>query len=236
MPKKSKKIVPTSAFHNHLSNHFDLHTIKPLTENQQKTFDAYSENYNLILHGYAGTGKTYISLYLALKELLTPNSPYDKIIIVRSVVPSRDMGFLPGSIKEKTRIFEEPYKEICDDLFGRGDGYDILKMKRLVDFTTTSYLRGITFNSAIVVVDEAQNMCFQEIDTVMTRIGNNSRVVFCGDFRQSDLYKYEKEGIRNFMKIVDRIEAFKHIEFEKEDIVRSALVKDYLIQKTEMGF
>ena len=146
------------------------------------------------------------------------------------------MGFLPGSIKEKTRIFEEPYKEICDDLFGRGDGYDILKMKKLLDFTTTSYLRGLTFNNSIVIVDEIQNMSFQEIDTIMTRIGNNGRIIFCGDYRQSDLHKYEKEGIKNFMKIADKISAFKHIEFQKEDIVRSALVKEYLIQKTEMGF
>jgi phosphate starvation-inducible PhoH-like protein len=216
---------------------FELRSIKPLTANQQITFDAYNEGFNLMLHGYAGTGKSYISLYLALRQLLTTTSVYDRIILIRSVVPSRDMGFLPGSIKEKTRVFEEPYKEICDDLFGRGDGYEILKMKNLVEFTTTSFLRGTTFNNSIVIVDECANLTFQEIDTVMTRIGNNSRVIFCGDYRQTDLNKgHEKEGITQFMQITRRINTFKHVEFEKQDIVRSNLVKDYIIQKTEMGY
>jgi len=218
-------------------SHFDRRQIKPLTPNQQKTFDAYNQGHNLMLHGYAGTGKTFISLYLALKNVLTINSLYDKIIIVRSVVSSRDMGFLPGNIREKTQIFEEPYKEICDDIFGRGDGYEILKLKKLIEFTTTSFLRGLTFNNAIVMIDETQNLTFQEIDTIMTRIGNNSRVIFCGDFRQTDLNKpHEKEGITQFMRITHRINTFKHIEFEQSDIVRSNLVRDYIIQKTEMGY
>ena len=223
--------------HQPLNNHFELRPIKPLTVNQQKTFEAYNQGYNLMLHGYAGTGKTYISLYLALKQLLSGTHNFQKIILIRSVVPSRDMGFLPGNIKEKTRVFEEPYKEICDDLFGRGDGYEILKLKHMIEFTTTSFLRGTTFNNAIVIVDECANLTFQEIDTVMTRIGNHSRVIFCGDYRQTDLNKpHEKEGITQFMRITNRINTFKHIEFEKQDIVRSNLVKDYIIQKTEMGY
>ena len=169
-----------------VKNHFELRKISPLTPNQEKTFNAYNQGYNLILHGYAGTGKTYISLYLALKEILSGQSVHDKIVIVRSVVPSRDIGFLPGSIKDKIRVYEEPYKEICDELFGRGDGYDVLKMKHLIEFTTTSFLRGTTFNNAIVIVDELQNMTFPELDTVMTRMGERSKVMFCGDFRQTD--------------------------------------------------
>lgn len=217
-------------------NHFELRQIKPLTVNQQRTFEAYKNNYNLMLHGYAGTGKTFCAFYLALEELLTGRSNYDKIVIIRSVVPSRDIGFLPGSIKEKIAVYEEPYREICDDLFGRGDGFNILKMKGLVQFTTTSFLRGMTFNNAIVIVDETNNMTFQEIDTVMTRLGNESRVVFCGDYRQSDLTKpHEKTGIREFMSITKRINSFTHIEFEKEDIVRSGIVRDYIINKTELG-
>ena len=217
--------------------HFDLRKISPLTANQEDTFGAYEEGKHLMLHGYAGTGKTFISMYLALRQLLTQDSGFDKIVIIRSVVPSRDMGFLPGNIKEKTKVFEEPYREICDDLFGRGDGYEILKAKGLIEFTTTSFLRGVTFNNAIVIVDESNNMTFQEIDTVMTRIGNNSRIIFCGDYRQSDLNKpHEKEGITQFMKITSRINSFQHIEFEREDIVRSGLVKQYIIQKTEMGY
>lgn len=217
-------------------NHFELRKISPLTPNQQKTFEAYDRGQNLILHGFAGTGKTFISMYLALEEVLEPSPIYDKIIIVRSVVPSRDVGFLPGNIKEKTRVYEEPYKEICDDLFGRGDGYDILKMKNLVQFTTTSFLRGITFNNAIVIVDELQNMSFGELDTVMTRLGDRSKVLFCGDFRQSDLtHEKDKSGLMDFMAVTKRMNQFDYIEFEKDDIVRSSLVRDYIIKKTEIG-
>lgn len=216
--------------------HFELRQIKPLTPNQEKAFNAYQQGYHLMLHGFAGTGKTFCALYLALKEVLTNDSIYNKIIIVRSVVPSRDMGFLPGSMKEKAAVYEEPYREICDSLFGRGDGYDILKMKGLVQFTTTSFLRGITFNNAIVILDESQNLSFQEADTVMTRMGDESRIIVCGDFRQTDLVKpHEKEGITQLMAITRKINTFEHVEFQKDDIVRSGLVKSYIIQKDAMG-
>ena len=216
-------------------NHFELKVTLPLTQNQQATFDAYHSGSNLMLHGYAGTGKTYISLYLALEEILTGHSPYDKIVIIRSVVPSRDMGFLPGNIKEKIRVYEEPYKEICDELFGRGDGYDVLKMKNIIQFTTTSYLRGMTFKNAIVIVDELQNMSFSELDTVMNRMGDNSKIIFCGDFRQTDLVNdKDKAGLIRFINITKRMNNFGYIEFDKVDIVRSGLVKDYIIKRTEM--
>jgi phosphate starvation-inducible protein PhoH len=142
------------------------------------------------------------------------------------------MGFLPGSMKEKIMVYEEPYREICDSLFGRGDGYDILKMKGLVQFTTTSYLRGLTFNNAIVILDESQNLSFPECDTVITRMGDESRLIVCGDYRQTDLNKpHEKEGITQLMRITSRINTFQAVEFEKEDIVRSGLVKQYILAK-----
>ena len=216
-------------------NHFELRHINPLTVNQQRVWDAYESGANLMLHGYAGTGKTFLSSYLALKEVLLKET-YKKVVIIRSVVPSRDMGFLPGTEKQKAEVYEQPYQEICDDLFGRGDGWRILKLKGLVEFTTTSFLRGMTFNDCIIIVDECNNMTFQEIDTVMTRIGNNSRIIFCGDYRQSDLHKpHEKTGIRELMSITRRMPSFDHIEFNIEDIVRSGVVKEYIIQKTEMG-
>ena len=216
-------------------NHFELRHINPLTVNQQRVWDAYESGANLMLHGYAGTGKTFLSSYLALKEVLY-NETYKKVVIIRSVVPSRDMGFLPGTEKQKAEVYEQPYQEICDDLFGRGDGWRILKLKGLVEFTTTSFLRGMTFNDCIIIVDECNNMTFQETDTVMTRIGNNSRIIFCGDYRQSDLHKpHEKTGIRELMSITRRMPSFDHIEFNIEDIVRSGVVKEYIIQKTEMG-
>lgn len=220
----------------HVQQHFSLRKIHPLTDNQENTFRAYDSGQNLMLHGVAGTGKTYISMYLALEEVLKPNSKYNKIVVIRSVVPSRDMGFLPGSAKEKAKVYEEPYKEICDDLFGRGDGYDILRMKGLVEFATTSFLRGVTFRDAIVIVDEFQNMNLAELDTVITRIGNNCKIIFCGDIRQSDFVKREeKQGMLTFMKIIDRMNIFQKIEFEVADIVRSALVKNYIISKLEVG-
>ena len=173
--------------------------------------------------------------YLALKEVLLDET-YKKVVIIRSVVPSRDMGFLPGSPAQKAEVYEQPYQEICDDLFGRGDGWRILKMKGLVEFTTTSFLRGTTFNDSIIIVDECNNMNFQEIDTVMTRIGNNSRIVFCGDYRQADLNKpHDRSGIRELMAITHRMPSFEHVEFGIEDIVRSGVVREYIINKTEMG-
>lgn len=234
MSKKNKKSA--AQIQNQTRNNlFELRHIKPLTANQQATFDAYRQGYNLMLHGYAGTGKTFCALYLALNEILKTDSPYERIILIRSVVPSRDMGFLPGSIKDKIKVYEEPYKEICDDLFGRGDGYDILKMKKLIEFTTTSFLRGMTFRNAIVIVDETNNMLMSELDTVMTRMGDNSRIIFCGDYRQTDLNKpYEKTGIRDFMNITRKIESFSHVEFGKEDIVRSSVVRDYIIARAEL--
>jgi len=235
MAKKAKSNNNNKNNQDPVKSHFELRKITPLTPNQEKTFNAYNQGYNLILHGYAGTGKSYISLYLALKEILSGSQIYDKIVIVRSVVPSRDIGFLPGSIKDKIKVYEEPYKEICDNLFGRGDGYDVLKMKGLIEFTTTSFLRGTTFNNAIVIVDELQNMTFPELDTVMTRMGEKSKVMFCGDFRQTDLTKEaEKSGIKHFINITKKMSRFEYVEFEKQDIVRSGLVKDYIIKRTEM--
>jgi phosphate starvation-inducible PhoH-like protein len=236
MSKKPKNKQQPDRTQTQKPQHFELRTIKPLTPNQEKTFQYYRQGYHLSLHGYAGTGKTFCALYLALNQILTGASPYSKIVIVRSVVPSRDMGFLPGSMKEKIAVYEEPYREICDSLFGRGDGYDILKMKGLVQFTTTSFLRGTTFNRAIVILDEAQNLTFQEADTVMTRMGDESRIMICGDFRQTDLNKpHEKEGITQLMRITNRINTFQNVEFDKEDIVRSGLVKSYIIHKSELG-
>ena len=183
------------------SNHFELRQVKPLTVNQSRVFEAWDKGYHLVNHGYAGTGKTFLSVYLALNEILTEER-FKKLTIIRSVVPSRDMGFLPGSQKEKAEVYERPYQEICDDLFGRGDGYKLLKLKRLVDFETTSFLRGTTFNDQIIIVDEINNMTFHELDTTMTRVGENCRIIFCGDYRQTDLNrKYEKTGISEFMHI-----------------------------------
>lgn len=209
--------------------------IEPLTDNQSRAFREYGTNKNLLLHGIAGTGKSFISLYLALKEVLSPTSEYKKVVIVRSVVPTRDMGFLPGSQKEKIKVYEAPYYIICTELFGRGDAYDILKQKNVCEFISTSFIRGTTLNDCIVVVDEMQNMTGHELDSVITRIGKNSKIIFCGDFRQSDLTKdQERNGLKDFLRVLNSMRSFAYIEFDEEDIVRSGLVKEYIVTKDKL--
>jgi phosphate starvation-inducible protein PhoH len=214
--------------------HMKLKEIAPITKNQETIFRDFYNGKNLLIHGLPGTGKSFISLYLALHEIENYQS-YNNITIIRSVVPSRDMGFLPGSIKEKSKIYELPYQAICAELYGRGDAYEILKGKGLIDFQTSSFLRGLTLDNTIIIVDECQNMTFQELSTIITRTGENARVIFCGDYRQTDLkYNDEKQGILQFMDILKKMNKyFTCIEFNEEDIVRSGLVKDFIIKKIQ---
>jgi len=212
--------------------------IKPMTMNQKIAFESWREGNNLMLHGIAGTGKTFLALYFSIMELLEKNAHYKKIYIVRSVVPSRDMGFLPGSAKDKTKVYEGPYYDICNKLFGRGDAYEILKQRGNVEFISTSFLRGSTFDDCIIVVDEMQNMNDQELHTVMTRVGENCRIIFAGDVKQDDLTSVrfkEESGLTTSMSIIGNMKEFKFIEFLKEDIVRSDLVKSYIIERDRMG-
>jgi phosphate starvation-inducible protein PhoH len=204
-----------------------LHEIEPLTRNQVKAFESKK---NLLLHGLAGTGKTFISSYLAYDDM--SKGIYDKLVIIRSAVPTRDMGFLPGTEKEKASVYEEPYKDIANELFQRGDAYGIMKQKNLVEFMTTSFIRGITLRDAVIIIDECQNMSFHELDSIITRMGENCRVIFCGDFRQADL---KHNGMKDFMQILKRMELFDFIDFKVEDIVRSDFVKSYIIAKNELG-
>ena len=204
-----------------------LQEIEPLTQNQLKAFDSEK---HLVLHGVAGTGKTFISCYLAFDDMI--KNLYEKFIILRSAVPTRDIGFLPGTEKEKTAIYEEPYKDICVELFQRGDAYEILKTKNLVNFMTTSFIRGITLKNSVILVDECQNMSFHELDSIITRVGENSRIIFCGDFRQSDL---AKNGLQDFFRILKAMGQFDLIDFEVKDIVRSGFVKDYITANLDLG-
>ena len=214
---------------------FTLKTIEPLTENQKLSFQAYNQGKNMMLHGIAGTGKSFISIYLALDEISNKDSDYKKLILVRSVVPTRDMGFLPGSQKEKAKVYEAPYYAICTELFGRGDAYEYLKSKNIIDFISTSFIRGVTINDAIIVVDEIANCTLHELDSVITRVGRNCKIIFCGDFRQSDFIRdNDRNGLHDFMKIIQRMKSFTFIDFNENDIVRSSLVKDYIIQKDRL--
>lgn len=220
---------------NNLKLNFKLKYIEPMTENQANAFDRYEEGRNLMLHGIAGTGKSFISCYLAMRQILDGDSKYRKLVIVRSVVPTRDMGFLPGNSKEKTKVYEAPYQAIFTELFNRGDSYEYLKQKGFVEFISTSFIRGVTLNDCIVVVDEIANLTLHELDSVITRVGKNCRIVFCGDFRQSDFTRdQEKNGLIDFMKIIKRMKSFDFIDFIEDDIVRSSLVKEYIIAKDRL--
>jgi phosphate starvation-inducible protein PhoH len=213
---------------------FTLKKINPLTENQRRTFNAYDNDKHLLLIGTAGTGKSFLSIYLGMQDIMEQRT-HEKMIIIRSVVPTRDMGFLPGSNKEKSKVYEAPYYAIFTELFGRGDAYDYLKNKNLVEFMTTSFVRGITLNDCVIIVDEFQNMTASELHSVFTRIGKNCRVVFAGDIKQNDFtYKREQSGFGDFFKVIDKMRDFGIIEFDRNDIVRSDLVKSYIIAREEL--
>ena len=223
-------------------NSNQLVTINPIGKNQQKVFDAWAKDKNLFLSGSAGTGKTFILLHLALKAVLDKGQPFDKVVLVRSLLPSRDIGFLPGTLEEKSDLYQDPYRILIRYLFElpSEQGHQVLYSKLIeqgsLEFYTTSFLRGQTFDRSIIIVDESSNMIFQELDTVMTRVGQDSKICFAGDMSQSDLRKHngDQDGYHNFQAILGEMEEFVVVEFGIGDIVRSGLVRSYLIAKTNM--
>ena len=214
----------------------DLVVVDPLTTNQKLFFTSYKNSIATLLHGSAGTGKTSIALYKALEEVLEKTSPYEKLVVCRSAVASRDIGHLPGTELEKTEVYMRPYVDICESLFpDNPTPFQLLQESSTVDWMITSFIRGITLDNAIIVVDECQNMNDMEMNSIMTRVGQNSKVIFCGDFRQSDLYKNRSDlsGLQKFMVIAESMPSFNIIEFGTDDIVRSELVKEYIIARQE---
>ena len=216
--------------------------IDPLTENQEKLFSAYSEGKHIVAYGCAGTGKTFITLYNAIKDVLDERTPFEKIYIVRSLVATREIGFLPGDHEDKSSLYQIPYKNMVKYMFQMPDDasfemlYGNLKNQGTIGFWSTSFIRGTTLDNSIIIVDEFQNLNAHELDSIITRVGENSKIMFCGDATQSDLVKTnERNGIIDFMKILRIMPSFEIIEFGIDDVCRSGLVKEYLIAKHELG-
>ena len=219
-----------------------MREVEPLTANQQALFNAYAEDKNLVAYGAAGTGKTFITLYNALCDVLDPTTSYEKIYIVRSLVSTREIGFLPGDHEDKSWLYQLPYKAMVKYMFEMPTEADFemlygnLKAQDTIDFWSTSFIRGTTFDKAIIIVDEFQNLNFHELDSIMTRVGESSKIMFCGDATQTDLVKQnERNGIIDFMRILRLMSSVDLIEFGVEDIVRSGLVKEYILAKMELS-
>lgn len=216
--------------------------IEPLTENQRRLFESYSEGKHLVAYGAAGTGKTFCLLYNALCEVLDERTPYERVYIVRSLVSTREIGFLPGDHEDKSSLYQIPYKNMVKYMFQMPSEADFemlygnLKSQETIKFWSTSFLRGTTLDNCIVIVDEFANLNFHELDSIITRVGENCKIMFSGDATQSDLVKTnERNGIIDFMKILRKMPSFDIIEFGIDDIVRSGIVKEYLIAKIESG-
>ena len=220
-----------------------LVNIEPLTPAQEKVFEHWNNDKNLFMYGAAGTGKTFVALYLALKEVLKDDSPFDKVYLVRSLVATREIGFLPGDHEDKSSLYQIPYKNMVKYMFEMPDDnsfemlYGNLKAQETVSFWSTSFLRGTTLDRSIVIVDECQNLNFHELDSIITRVGEDTKIIFCGDVQQSDLVKAnEKNGVLDFMSILRIMDEFGMVEFGVEDIVRSGLIRSYLVSKISLGF
>jgi len=217
--------------------------LQPLTANQEKLFDAYDKGKFIVAHGYPGTGKSLSLLYKALEDVLDPTTPYEKVIMVRSTVATRDIGFLKGNVEDKISEYEKPYKYMIKKLFTVDTEeeyellYGLLKAQKSFYFMSTSFIRGMTFDNCIIIVDEFSNMSFHELDSLITRVGMNCKIHFSGDIAQSDLLKKsEKDGVLSFLQVISEMESFVRIDFGIDDICRSGLVKEYIIAKHGLGF
>jgi len=220
------------------ANSIGLHSlkdIKPLTPAQREVYKTFND-YHLVLHGLAGTGKSLLAMYLALQRVLSSKSQYDTIYIIRSAVPTRSLGHLKGDLDDKVKEYEMPYIQLCNFMFdGVENPYEILKRQNKIKFLVTSYVRGLTLDNAIIIVDEFQNLNFHELDSIITRLGQDAKIIFSGDYEQSDLGHKEKKDVLKFLDIIEKMEDyFNYIEFDIEDVVRSGMVKDYLLAKREV--
>ena len=219
-----------------------MRDIEPLTENQKLLYEAYAQNKNVVAYGCTGTGKTFITLYNALQDVLDETTPYEKIYIVRSLVATREIGFLPGDHEDKSSLYQIPYKNMVKYMFALQTEADFemlygnLKTQGTISFWSTSFIRGTTLDKSIIIVDEFQNLNFHELDSIITRVGEDSKIMFCGDATQTDLIKTnERNGIIDFMRVLRLMPSMELVEFGVDDIVRSGLVKEYILAKMELN-
>ena len=245
--KNRKIVVPYGMSNKQMKRKKPINTdlmrkITPLTPNQEELFRCYENNQNLVAYGCAGTGKTFITLYNALRDVLDPKTPYEKIYIVRSLVSTREIGFLPGDHEDKSSLYQIPYKNMVKYMFEMPTEADFemlygnLKAQGTISFWSTSFIRGTTFDNAIIIVDEFQNLNFHELDSIITRVGQNTKIMFCGDAVQSDLVKTnERNGIHDFMKVLQIMPSFDIIEFGVDDIVRSGFCREYILAKMQLN-
>lgn len=214
-----------------------LRTFDPLTENQKSCFDAWKDGNHLMMYGTAGTGKTFLGLYFALEQVMEKSNTIEKLVVVRSVVPTREIGYLPGTLEEKLSAYTAPYIPLVSSMFEDGEAYRKLVVDSKLQIMSTSHIRGLTLDNTIVLVDECQNLTFHELDSIITRLGHNSRIIFAGDYRQSDFTREsDKKGIKDFINIVEQLKNFSCVEFQWQDIVRSDFVRDYIMTKEMLGY
>ncbi len=216
----------------------DLKSVKPLTKTQEDMFHGWFNDSHIIASGSAGTGKTFLACFLALNDIL--NNRQNKLIIVRSIVPTRDIGFLPGTIEEKISVYEQPYINIFWELIGRSSTYEDMKKQKLIEFMPTSFIRGLTWDNAIVIIDECENLTFHEINSIMTRLGNNTRIIVCGDILQTDLDNSRNkgsQGMGDLLNVSEFMNEFEAVHFTTHDIVRSGFVKSWItaVEQTTIG-
>jgi phosphate starvation-inducible PhoH-like protein len=216
--------------------HEHLIEIEPFTNNQKKAVDAWNEGKHLFLSGSAGTGKTFLALHLGLTQALTKDADCDNVTIIRSIVPTRDIGFLPGDEEKKKLAYVRPYVGICSEICEDNSAWGKLTASKTINFESTSFIRGTTFDDTVLVVDECQNMSGHELDSVITRTGDRCRIIFCGDYYQSDFRNgRDKNGILEFMKIIETMKDFAVINFTWSDIIRSDFVREYIMSKEMMN-
>lgn len=214
----------------------DLKYIKPITDNQTNAFHGFNQTDHLIMTGSAGTGKTLLALFFAIRDVIDPSFPQRKVRILRSSVSTRDIGFLPGTEEEKMEPYEAPYRGVCQFLFGKGSTYDDMKEAGLIEFNSSSFARGDTWTNEIVIVDEIQNLTFHELNTIATRLGKNSRLILVGDGKQNDLTgNGQTSGFAQVIKVANMVPSMSHVEFGIEDIVRSGFVKEWIIAVEKLG-